>query len=155
MAGVEYGRIAFMASKIAACTMAMSRLWRLASVSADTVLMAIVCLYLTGQTINIMTLAGLTLALGPMIDTAIICLENTHRHLTMGANPVQAALDGAGEVATPALVATLCTFLVLVACWTKEGSFPILRNQATWLTRKQTMKSSAFATKSKRRRGKT
>ena len=40
-----------------------------------------VALYFTGQTINVMTLAGLTLAIGPMIDSAIICLENTHRHL--------------------------------------------------------------------------
>jgi multidrug efflux pump subunit AcrB len=70
-------------------------------------------MYLTGQTINVMTLAGLTLAIGPMIDSAIICLENTHRHLSAGAAPRQAALDGASEVAMPELVSTLCTFLVL------------------------------------------
>src|SRR5262249_23165155 len=63
--------------------------------------------------INVMTLAGLTLAIGPMIDSAIICLENTHRYLSMGAPPDQAALDGASEVAMPELVSTLCTFLVL------------------------------------------
>jgi len=56
----------------------------------------------------------LTLALGPMIDTAIICLENTHRHLVIGVPPQQAALDGASEVGMPALVATVCTFLVLM-----------------------------------------
>ena len=77
------------------------------------VLTAIACLYMLGQTINVMTLAGLTLAIGPMIDSAIICLENTHRHLTAGATPKQAALDGASEVAMPELVSTLCTFLVL------------------------------------------
>ena len=60
-----------------------------------------------------MTLAGLTLAIGPMIDSAIICLENTHRHLGMGANPHDAAYLGASEVALPELVSTLCTFLVL------------------------------------------
>src|SRR5947208_8452760 len=77
------------------------------------VLMAVICLKYTGQTINVMTLAGLTLAIGPMIDSAIICLENTHRHLGMGADPKAAALDGASEVAMPELIATLCTFLVL------------------------------------------
>jgi multidrug efflux pump subunit AcrB len=77
------------------------------------VLASIVGLLYTGQTINVMTLAGLTLAIGPMIDSAIICLENTHRHLTMGSSPKDAALNGASEVAMPELVATLCTFLVL------------------------------------------
>ena len=66
-----------------------------------------------GQTINVMTLAGLTLAIGPMIDSAIICLENTHRHLGLGANSHDAAFLGASEVAMPELVSTLCTFLVL------------------------------------------
>ena len=60
-----------------------------------------------------MTLAGLTLAIGPMIDSAIICLENTHRHLGMGVTPREAAFLGASEVAMPELVSTLCTFLVL------------------------------------------
>jgi multidrug efflux pump subunit AcrB len=91
--------------------------WRMTIIAIATlplsVLAAIICFYLFGQTINVMTLAGLTLAIGPMIDSAIICLENTHRHLTMGANPQQAALDGASEVAMPELVSTLCTFLVL------------------------------------------
>jgi multidrug efflux pump subunit AcrB len=77
------------------------------------VLVAVIGLNYTGQTINVMTLAGLTLAIGPMIDSAIICLENTHRHLGLGAYPKQAALLGASEVAMPELVSTLCTFLVL------------------------------------------
>jgi multidrug efflux pump subunit AcrB len=70
-------------------------------------------LYLAGQTINVMTLAGMTLAIGPMIDSAIICLENTHRHLSIGASTHDAAFLGASEVAMPELVSTLCTFLVL------------------------------------------
>ena len=70
-------------------------------------------LYFAGQTINVMTLAGMTLAIGPMIDSAIICLENTHRHLGLGATPHEAAFLGASEVAMPELVSTLCTFLVL------------------------------------------
>jgi multidrug efflux pump subunit AcrB len=91
--------------------------WRMTIIAILTlplsVLVAIICLNYTGHTINVMTLAGLTLAIGPMIDSAIICLENTHRHLGMGANPKDAALFGASEVAMPELVSTLCTFLVL------------------------------------------
>src|SRR5262249_26011269 len=92
--------------------------WRMTLIAILTlplsVLVAIVCLHALGQTINVMTLAGLTLAIGPMIDSAIICLENTHRHLGMGAPPKEAALHGASEVAMPELVSTLCTFLVLL-----------------------------------------
>ena len=77
------------------------------------VLAAVVCLLATGNTINVMTLSGLSLAIGPMVDSAIICLENTHRHLGLGASPEEAAYRGASEVALPELVSTLCTFLVL------------------------------------------
>jgi multidrug efflux pump subunit AcrB len=91
--------------------------WRMTAIAIMTlpisVMAAIACLYFAGQTINVMTLAGLTLAIGPMIDSAIICLENTHRHLDMGATPNEAAFLGASEVAMPELVSTLCTFLVL------------------------------------------
>jgi multidrug efflux pump subunit AcrB len=91
--------------------------WRMTLIAILTlplsVLFSVLCLKYTGQTINVMTLAGLTLAIGPMIDSAIICLENTHRHLGMGAHPKEAALEGASEVAMPELVSTLCTFLVL------------------------------------------
>src|SRR5206468_2437191 len=92
--------------------------WRMTFIAILTlplaVLVAVVGLYFTRQTINVMTLAGLTLAIGPMIDSAIICLENTHRHLSMGAPPKEAALNGASEVAMPELVSMLCTFLVLL-----------------------------------------
>ena len=77
------------------------------------VLAAIVGLHATGNTINVMTLAGLALAIGPLVDLAVICLENTHRHLSLGRTPREAALHGAAEIATPALVATLCTLIVL------------------------------------------
>jgi multidrug efflux pump subunit AcrB len=91
--------------------------WRMTLIAVLTLplsaLMAVVCLKFFNHTINVMTLAGLTLAIGPMIDSAIICLENTHRHLGMGASPYDAALEGASEVAMPELIATLCTFLVL------------------------------------------
>jgi multidrug efflux pump subunit AcrB len=91
--------------------------WRMTMIAVMTlpisVLSACIFLFYVGQTINVMTLAGLTLAIGPMIDSAIICLENTHRHLGLGASPHDAAYLGASEVAMPELVSTLCTFLVL------------------------------------------
>src|SRR5207245_8320685 len=65
------------------------------------------------QTINVMTLGGLALAIGPLTDSAIICLENTHRHMGLGTSPEEAAYLGASEVALPELISTLCTFLVL------------------------------------------
>ncbi len=91
--------------------------WRMTAIAVLTlplsVMGAIACLYFTGQTINVMTLAGLALAIGPMIDIAIICLENTHRHLGLGAMPQEAAYLGVSEISLPALVACLCTLLVL------------------------------------------
>lgn len=91
--------------------------WRMTLIAVITiplsVLAAIGCLYACGQTINVMTLAGLALAIGPLVDNAIICLENTHRHLSKGVPVAEAAYLGSSEVAMPALVSTLCTFLVL------------------------------------------
>ena len=77
------------------------------------VLVAIIGLHTTGNTINVMTLAGLALAIGPLVDLAVITLENTHRHLMRGTCPSEAALHGANEVAKPAFVATCCTLIVL------------------------------------------
>ena len=51
-----------------------------------------------GETINVMTLAGLALAIGPLVDLAIVVLENTHRHLERVGQPREAAFDGASEV---------------------------------------------------------
>jgi len=91
--------------------------WRMTAIAVGTLVLSVMagltCLYSTGNTINVMTLAGLSLAIGPMVDSAIICLENTHRHLGMGASPKEAAFLGASEVAVPELVASLCTLLVL------------------------------------------
>ena len=74
---------------------------------------AVIGLKVTGNTINVMTLAGMALAIGPLVDSAIICLENTHRHLSLGDNAHDSAFLGASEVAMPELVASLCTLLVL------------------------------------------
>jgi multidrug efflux pump subunit AcrB len=92
--------------------------WRMTMIAVMTipvaVLGAVACLFGLGQTVNLMTLAGLALAIGPLVDSAIICLENTHRHLGLGASSEDAAFRGASEVAMPELIATLCTLLVLL-----------------------------------------
>jgi multidrug efflux pump subunit AcrB len=92
--------------------------WRMTVIAVLTipvaVLGALAGLYSLGQTVNVMTLAGLALAIGPLVDSAIICLENTHRHLGLGTTPREAAYHGAREVAMPELAASLCTLLVLL-----------------------------------------
>src|SRR5690606_25112489 len=76
--------------------------WRMTVIAATTipvaVLASLICLYFTGNTINIMTLAGLSLAIGPLVDSAIIVLENTHRHIGLGQKPRDAAFLGASEM---------------------------------------------------------
>jgi multidrug efflux pump subunit AcrB len=91
--------------------------WRMTLIAILTIPIAVMAgitaLYYTGNTINVMTLAGLSLAIGPLVDSAIICLENTHRHLGLGRDTHEAAYLGASEVAMPELVASCCTLLVL------------------------------------------
>lgn len=77
------------------------------------ILGAVIGLQTTGQTINVMTLGGLFLAIGPLVDNAIVVLENTHRHLEMGKAPAQAALDATSELTLPVVVATLALIIVL------------------------------------------
>ncbi|HEX3147753.1 MAG TPA: efflux RND transporter permease subunit [Gemmataceae bacterium] len=77
------------------------------------VLFGIVGLRVSNQTINVMTLSGLFLAIGPLVDNAIVVLENTHRHIGLGKNPFRAAFDAASEVSLPVMVATLSTMIVL------------------------------------------
>jgi multidrug efflux pump subunit AcrB len=77
-------------------------------------LAAIIGLYFTGQTLNAMTLGGLALVMGRLVDDPIVDIENTFRHLDMGKSARQAALDSATEIATPVLVATLTTVVVFL-----------------------------------------
>jgi multidrug efflux pump subunit AcrB len=75
-------------------------------------LVAIIGLYFTGNTLNLMTLGGLALVMGRLVDDPIVDIENTFRHLDMGKSPIQAALDSAREIALPVLVATITTVAV-------------------------------------------
>ena len=76
------------------------------------ILGSLTALYFTGSTLNAMTLGGLALAIGILIDQAIVVVENVTRHIGMGKTPMQGALDGTREVALPIFVASV-TFVVV------------------------------------------
>ncbi len=78
------------------------------------VLAAVLGLYATGNSLNAMTLGGLALAIGRLVDDAIVVLENSIRHARMGKPIHRAVLDGAKEVSAPVLVATVATCIVFV-----------------------------------------
>lgn len=67
-------------------------------------LSSVICLNMIGQTINIMTLGGLALAVGILVDEATVTIENIHRHLEMGKSKAKAILDGCKEIVTPKLL---------------------------------------------------
>jgi multidrug efflux pump subunit AcrB len=85
------------------------------------ILASIIALYLTGETLNIMTLGGLALAVGILVDDATVTIENIERHLHLGSDLHKAILDGAGEIAVPALVSTLCICIVFVPMFFLSG----------------------------------
>lgn len=99
--------------------------WRSTAIIAISIPLSILCslitLHLIGQSINIMTLGGLALAVGILVDDATVELENVERHLHMGKTPYQAILDGAQEIATPALVATACICIAFVPMFFLPG----------------------------------
>ena len=85
------------------------------------ILSSIIVLYLVGQTLNIMTLGGLALAVGILVDDATVTIENIERHIHLGSDLHKAILDGAGEIAVPALVSTLCICIVFVPMFFLTG----------------------------------
>ncbi len=99
--------------------------WRTTSIIAISIPLSIfssvVLLHAVGETINIMTLGGLALAVGILVDDATVTIENIERHLHMGSELYTAILDGAGEIAIPALVSTLCICIVFVPMFFLEG----------------------------------
>ncbi|MCH8332210.1 MAG: efflux RND transporter permease subunit, partial [Bacteroidetes bacterium] len=78
------------------------------------VLFAFIVLYLTGQAINSITLGGMALVLGLLVENSIVVVENIHRHLQMGKKPITAALDAALEIAQPVLASTLVIMVVFL-----------------------------------------
>jgi CzcA family heavy metal efflux pump len=85
------------------------------------VLASIITLSCFGQTINIMTLGGLALAVGILVDDATVTIENINAHLEEGKEVEDAIMDGAAQIAMPALVSTLCICIVFVPMFFLSG----------------------------------
>ena len=85
------------------------------------ILSSITALSMLGETINIMTLGGLALAVGILVDDATVTIENIHRFLAEGKDIEQAILDGAQQIAIPALVSTLSICIVFVPMFLLTG----------------------------------
>ncbi|RFC43998.1 MAG: Multidrug efflux pump subunit AcrB [Verrucomicrobia bacterium] len=85
------------------------------------VLSSIAVLSALGETINLMTLGGLALAVGILVDDATVEIENVHRQMAMGKPLTEAILAGAEEIALPALVSTLCICIVFVPMFFLSG----------------------------------
>src|SRR6266581_896573 len=115
---------------IAACLTALMLLLFLASWRATiivavsiplSILTSLAVLSALGETINLMTLGGLALAVGILVDDATVELENVHRQMALGKPVHQAILDGAQEIALPAFVSTLCICIVFVPMFFLSG----------------------------------
>jgi CzcA family heavy metal efflux pump len=115
---------------IAACLTALMILlflgsWRSTLIIAISiplsVLISIMVLSALNETINIMTLGGLALAVGILVDDATVAIENIERNLAQGKDTVTAILDGSQQIAVPALVSTLCICIVFVPMFFLTG----------------------------------
>jgi multidrug efflux pump subunit AcrB len=85
------------------------------------VMAAVMLLNLFGQTINIMTLSGLALAIGILVDQATVAIENIHQHLEMGKPKARAILDASREVSFPLLLITFCILAVFAPAFLMNG----------------------------------
>jgi CzcA family heavy metal efflux pump len=115
---------------VAACLTALMILiflgsWRSTLIIAVSIPLSILCSIITlsalGETINIMTLGGLALAVGILVDDATVEIENINRNLAQGKPAEQAILDGAQQIAVPAFVSTLCICIVFVPMFFLTG----------------------------------
>ncbi len=99
--------------------------WRSTLIIAVSIPLSILCslaaLAALGETINIMTLGGMALAVGILVDDATVEIENINRNLETGKEIEQAILDGAAQIATPALVSTLAICIVFVPMFFLSG----------------------------------
>src|SRR5256885_13555083 len=116
---------------IAACLTALMILlflgnWRSTLVVATSIPLSILCSIIVlgalGQTVNIMTLGGLALAVGILVDDATVEIENIHRNLAMKKPMIRAILDGAMQIAVPAFVSSLCISIVFVPIFFLSGT---------------------------------
>jgi multidrug efflux pump subunit AcrB len=99
--------------------------WRSTLIIAVSIPLSVLCsiatLSVLGETINLMTLGGMALAVGILVDDATVEIENIHRNLAMGKELRQAILDGAQQIATTAFVSTLCICIVFVPMFFLTG----------------------------------
>jgi len=99
--------------------------WRTTLIIALTIplsiLASILTLQMLGETLNLMTLGGLALSVGILVDQAIVTIENIERHLHMGTPLQEAILVGAGEIGVPNFVSTLCICIVFVPMFFLTG----------------------------------
>ncbi len=99
--------------------------WRSALIVITTIpcslLSAVVWLWASGQTINIMTLGGLALAVGVLVDEATVEIENIHSHMVGGLGRARAVLEACAKTALPRLLAMLCTLAVFVPSFFMSG----------------------------------
>jgi multidrug efflux pump subunit AcrB len=82
---------------------------------------AVLALWITKQTVNMMTLGGLALAVGILVDEATVTIENIHNHLARGKKLAEAALDGTNEILKPALLTMLCILSVFIPSFFMNG----------------------------------
>jgi multidrug efflux pump subunit AcrB len=115
---------------IAACLTALMILlflgsWRSTLIIATSiplaVLCSIMCLAALGQTLNVMTLGGLALAVGILVDDATVEIENVNRNMAQGKEVLRAIMDGAAQIATPAFVSTISISIVFVPLFFLSG----------------------------------
>jgi multidrug efflux pump subunit AcrB len=83
---------------------------------------ALLALWVSGQTVNIMTLGGLALAVGILVDEATVTIENVHTHLARGSSLARAALDATIETTVPRLLAMLCILAVFIPAFFMQGA---------------------------------
>jgi CzcA family heavy metal efflux pump len=99
--------------------------WRSTLIIATSIPLAVLCaliaLWAFGQTLNIMTLGGLALAVGLLVDEATVTIENINWHLEQGKDVKTAILDGAAQIATPAFVSLLCICIVFIPMFALGG----------------------------------
>jgi multidrug efflux pump subunit AcrB len=100
--------------------------WRSALVVVVNIPISLMCgvlaLWISGQTINLMTLGGLALAVGILVDEATVCLENIHVHLAGGQSVARAALDATAETTGPRLLAMLCVLIMFTPALFMTGA---------------------------------
>ncbi len=99
--------------------------WRSTVIIALTIplsiLASIIALQILGESLNLMTLGGLALSVGILVDQAIVTIENIERHLHLGVELKQAILVGAGEIGVPVFVSTVCICIVFVPMFFLSG----------------------------------